>query len=455
MSLKGFTRNFKPLEILSEAQVESIKKSVLSVLQETGIRFKSKKALDLFKKNDCKVDYESMIVKFPPGLVEECLRKTPSAFHFKSRDSKRDLIVGGNTTYISATPGMGIVDLGTWKARKATEQETIDALKVLDALDNCHFLSPYTPFFGYEGVPEVMLIPEMVAAKIRYSTKIQQTGYQKDCEIFNIKMAQAAGTEIQGMMEASSPLMFDEDAVESAYRNVQAGFPMHITSGVVMGGTSTATLAGSVVMSCAEIIGGIIWVQLLKSGTRVTANNFVFPQNMETGSPFFGNIGISLHVCAYCQIWRKYEVPVKVGSGSFTNSKKIDFQAGYERSMYTLLSALSGAHIIQLHGAVYGELASHPIQAILDDDIAGMIGRFLESIQVTDETLAIDLINKVGPLPGFFLGEKHTREWWKKEQYVPKAADTLSYPEWESQGKKGALEYAKERMEEILAIPRQ
>jgi trimethylamine--corrinoid protein Co-methyltransferase len=79
-----------------------------------------------------------------------------------------------------------------------------------------------------------------------------------------------------------------------------------------------------------------------------------------------------------------------------------------------------------------------------------MIGRFLEGVEVTDETLAIDLIEKVGPIPGFFLSEAHTREWWKKEQFIPEASDQLTYPEWIAAGKKSALDYAKERVEEIL-----
>jgi trimethylamine--corrinoid protein Co-methyltransferase len=87
----------------------------------------------------------------------------------------------------------------------------------------------------------------------------------------------------------------------------------------------------------------------------------------------------------------------------------------------------------------------------LDDDIAGMIGRFLDGVEVTDETLAVDLIERVGPIPGFFLDKEHTRNWWKKEQYLPKAADCLTYPEWVKSGKKDCLDYAKARMEEILS----
>ncbi len=91
------------------------------------------------------------------------------------------------------------------------------------------------------------------------------------------------------------------------------------------------------------------------------------------------------------------------------------------------------------------------MQAILDDDIAGMVGRAVEGVEVNDETIALDLINEVGPAPGHYLAKAHTRKWWKKEQFVPKAADELTLPQWEKIGKKGCLDYAKERMEEILA----
>jgi trimethylamine--corrinoid protein Co-methyltransferase len=129
----------------------------------------------------------------------------------------------------------------------------------------------------------------------------------------------------------------------------------------------------------------------------------------------------------------------------------MDFQSGYEKAMGALVAALSGSSIIMLHGGVYGELSWHPVQAILDDDIAGMICRFIEGVEVNDETLAVDLINSVGPIPGMYLDKKHTRDWWKKEQFLPKVADRLSYPDWLKKGKKSAQDYAKDRMADILA----
>ena len=140
------------------------------------------------------------------------------------------------------------------------------------------------------------------------------------------------------------------------------------------------------------------------------------------------------------------------GSGTgYSSSKCIDFQNAYERASGVLFNALSGTNYIFFVGAVHGELTFSPLMAILDDDIVGMIGRFMEGPLVNDETMAIDLINEVGPIPGFYLNKPHTRNWWQKEQFVPKSADRLTYPEWMQKGKKNCLDYAKERMEEILA----
>ena len=453
MALKGFTRNFKPLEILTEEQVDAIHRGALDVLQVTGVRIEHERALKLFEKNGCKVDYDEMRVRIPPGLVEECLRKAPSSFRLKVREPKNDVVFGGNTLYFMSSVGLQTVDLDSWEARVATRKEIYDAVTVLDALDNCHYLAPYSPYTGFEGVPPVMSMPEGFAARLRNSTKATMSGYSMDCEMFHIAMAKAVGTELTGMCLASPPLTYFADAIESAFRFVEAGFPLYMSTGEVYGGSGPATIAGSVITSTATLMAAIVLAQLIKPGTRVLPADFTFPMNMQTGAPAFGSIGVSLHQAVFHQVWRKYEIPAwNGGSGpAFSDSKRIDFQSGYERAIPTLIIALSGAHCLVLHGGVYGELTYHPVQSILDDDIAGMVGRFIEGVQVNNDTLAIDLIEEVGPIPGHFLNKEHTRKWWKHEQFMPKVADRLAYPDWARTGKKSALDYAKERMEEILA----
>jgi len=448
--LKGFTRSFRPLEILTAEKVEDVHRGVLAVLGKTGVTVHHQRALQLFEKNGCRVDYDNERVYIPPGLVEESLRKCPSSFLVKSRNRDRDLIIGGNTTYFSVAPGMQTVDLNTWEMRPATRKENYDSVTILDALENLQHLCCYSPYFGFDGVPPVMSINESVAAKMRNSDKYQHTGNANDCEVFNIAMAKAVGAEINGQLCPSSPLTFYSDVAENAFRFTEAGFPLHVTSGAMFGGTSPATIAGSLVVCLAEILASVTLIQLLKPGTRVAADNFTFPMNMTQGSPDFGSIGISLSYVAFNQIFRKYGLPI-VNGAIYPSSKRIDFQCAYEKATIAWQAALSGANVIFLYGSLYGELAWHPLQAILDDDIAGMIGRFLQGLDVTDNTLALDLIDDIGPIPGHYLNTKHTRDWWRQENFVRKAADTLTYPEWSNSGKKDCVDYAKGRLEQIIA----
>jgi len=134
MARKGFTRNFKPLEILAEEQLEVIHRGTLEVLWVTGVRMEHEGALKLLEGNGCKVNHDEMRVRIPPALVEECLRRTPSSFHAPARDCKDSLMIGGNALYLAVAPGQQTVDLETWEPRTATRKENYEGVTVLDAL---------------------------------------------------------------------------------------------------------------------------------------------------------------------------------------------------------------------------------------------------------------------------------------------------------------------------------
>jgi len=449
--LKGFTRNFPTFKILTEEQIEAIHRGTLDILQETGVLVYNERALKIFEKAGCNVNFETKRVKFSPSLVEESLRKCPSSFRVKARNPKHDLIMGPNNVLFFNFPGTDTVDLNTWEPRTPTKKEHTNLIKVLDALPNVHFLNAY-PYFGFSGdIPEVMKEIEGVALRMRNSTKVTIAIANNEIDIFTIKMAKAIGTEIFANPNTSSPLTYYTDQVNACFLAAEYDLPSMIWEGATSGGTAPASIVGALVLSNAELIPYIVLIQLLKPGARVSVANLVLPQNMTNGAPAFGEIGVSLHNVAFNQIWRKYGIPTVCSSCGPTSSKRIDFQLGYQKMMPALLSAISGSSALQLYSSIYGEITAHPIQAILDDDIAGMIGRFLEGIEVSDEALAIDLINEVGPIPGHYLSKAHTRKWWKKEQFVPKVADRLTYPEWLKKGKKSCIDYAKERMDEILA----
>ena len=451
MASAGFKLKIKPLETISEDEIERIHAATINVLEETGIKIDNKWALDLLNKNGCIVDFENMIARFPQELIEECIKTTPKIFKFRAREEKNDVMLGGDTVYFHSAPGMNTINLETFEPYPPTKEEHINYIKVLDYLPNLHKLSAY-PYWGYEGVSPAMAIAESCAIKIMYSSKTQEVAYNLDSEVFTLKMAQAAGIEYMSGLHTTSPLGVDKASIINTRRTIEAGFPVYIANGCTCGGTSPITIPGSLVVGNAELLSMITLVQLIKSGTRILVWDIVWPMNMKTGAPFFGQIQDFLENAIFNQVWRKkYKIPISNGTTGYGSAKNMGFQAGYEKGIAAFISAISGANNIQFHGHIFGELSAHPVQAVLDDDIAGMVGRFIEGETVNQETIALDLIKETGTIPGYYLNTEHTRKFWKAEQFIGKAADyTSTYTEWTKRGKKNALDLAKERVKEII-----
>jgi trimethylamine--corrinoid protein Co-methyltransferase len=448
---RGFKRNYGPVKILTDSQVEALHTATLDVLEKTGIKFESERALKLLQQNGCSVDYEERIARIPSYLVEHCIRQTPSSFMVRARDPKNDLRIGGNTLYFMSSAGARYTDVATGEVRMATMEENDHAVLISDALDTIDFFPSYTPYFEIEKVPPVMLCPTSCASRIRFTSKVSRGAQATDTFIFETQLAQAVGQQLVGVCEAAAPLSFPEDAINAAFEYTAAGFPMYIAAGSVMGGTAPVTVAGATISNNAELLGVVVLIQCMKPGTGICGNDFVTPMDMESGGFLFGALGVNLHQMAFNQLWTQvYKIPAVNTGAAFSNSKLIDYQSGYEKTHTAMASALSGANIIVLHGGVTAELAYNPILSIINDDVANIIGKTVEGFRVNEETMAVDLIQSVGPVPGTFLNKKHTRLGWKEEYFVPKVADRLSYQEWLEGGRKSTIDRARERMVEIL-----
>ena len=449
--IKGFTRSFKPLELLTEEEVESIHRGALYVLARTGMRVEHERALQLCADGGCQVDFEERRVRYPPALVEECLRQCPSSYVLKARNPDLDLMVGGDTMYFMQGMGMRYLDLDTRETRPATAAEHRQAMIVADALENIHLADGVFFYMEREGIPPIMVMLENLISGLRYSTKAQQFGYQKDCSIFAIKIAEALGINLDAELDTVSPLTIFGDTLEAAFRYVEAGIPIQPTVSITMGSEGPVTKAGSIALSMAMVMAWAVITQLAKPGAPMSVQHGTGPMDMRSGGVIFGTADGALGSAMMNQMLRRYQIPSCASAGFSSNAKGIDYQVAYEKSLGALIDALSGNHLQIFQGGSRGELSYHPVLSILDDDVAGWIGRFLEGVTTTDETLAIDLINQVGHIPGHYLGTAHTREWWREEQWLPQSADLEAYPVWVRSGKKDALTLAQERMEEILA----
>jgi trimethylamine--corrinoid protein Co-methyltransferase len=451
MSKMGFKRNLKPIEVLDESQLAMIREGITKVLVNTGATFEDEQALKFLESAGCKVDYASKRVRFTEKIINDCLEQTPSRFTVAARDPENNWLVGQDDfSYIGSSCALNSVDLDTWQPKEPTRKDFYDFIKVLDYLPNVHGILAF-PYFGFAKVPQAMRLIESMAAKMRMTTKVCSEGSVMGNDHWIIEMGKLAGMDLIQLVNPVAPLTNTKEVTDKISDYAQKGVPFWMCSGPVGGATGPATIAGSLTTCTAEHLSGIIYAQLIKPGTKVLNNNQIMLQNMNTGSPYFAQAGNLLIDAAYNQLWRSYGVPTTTVSASWTSSKAIDFQAAYETAMAAMVAAYSGADVVWYQGGGAQQLTAHPIKAIMDDDVAGMIIRFMRGIDVSDETVATDLINEVGPLPGNFLSTSHTRKWWKQEQYLPKVADSTSFSGWVKGGSKTMFDKAREKFEFIIS----
>jgi len=132
-----------------------------------------------------------------------------------------------------------------------------------------------------------------------------------------------------------------------------------------------------------------------------------------------------------------------------------DFQAGYEKGITELLSALAGANLIYEAAGMYGSLLACSAESfVLDNDMIGGIMRATRGIEVDDETLSLSVIRDVCiDGPGHFLGHDQTLTRMQSDYYYPDLADRRTPQEWADQGAEDLLDAAREKTRALLAEP--
>ncbi len=447
MGLKGHVIKH-PLNILTEEEVKRIHYGTLEVMERTGVVFHHKRALEILGDAGCDVDGDKELVRFPNYLVEESLRKCPRRVLLKGMTPEYDVVIGDPYVHFASCIAMDMLDLETMDRKTPTVQDHIDLTKVLDYLDEVHLV--YGQYTRIEGVADMCIHPERFNIQLKHTSKPSITAGVFGNEIWTIKMAQAVGQNPMGHAQCSPPLTWSTDKIDCMLHYVEAGFPILPGTGLAMGMTSPVTLAGALVQQQAEILSGIVLAQIVKPGIGVVVKGRIEPADMRTGTIAEGGVEKVIADAAWNQIWRWYQVP-RWHTVVSTDSKVPDFQCGMEKALHFLLSALSGSNIIAGIGGVYDEITASPVVAIMDNELARRVGRIIDGVEVNEETLAVDLINEVGPIPGQFLGTEHTRKLWQSELLLPDLTDRLGYSEWAAKGKKTSLDYAMEKYEGILA----
>jgi trimethylamine--corrinoid protein Co-methyltransferase len=445
------------LEILNRDQLYQIHLASLQVLENVGVKVEKDEALKVLADAGAKVDWKTKNARIPNYLVKEEIQKAPSAFTLFGRDRIHKNTFGDGRVHFSMQgEGVHVLDLETGERRGSTIRDAAAFYKLADALENIDHASMCVSALD---VPDASGPAHEVVEGFKNTTKTidgYEYGESKSLDTIRIASVVAGGEEelrknplLLGFYNPVSPLQHSKDLLEGLRIYAEHNQPTLIAPMDLAGGTGPVTLAGLLVQQNAEVLSGIVIAELFNPGAPILYGTVSTVMDMRTGGAAFGAVELGLMNIASAQLARYYNLPSR-GTGGATESKIPDIQAGFEKAMILSMAALAGiSFIYDAAGSLESSLTASFEQAVIDNEICGMVSRAVRGIDVSDRTLATDVIEAVGP-GGEFLSQRHTLENLRGEHYIPSIISRDKWEVWKKAGSKDLREVARQEAKRIL-----
>jgi len=446
------------VEILSDAEIQTIHNASLSVLKKTGIMIHHDEILKLVAEAGARVDKNSKIARLSEQLVMDCISKAKKQYILYGRDLQCTARFGYGDLVLMSSPGQyGWIDSQTGRLRSATIKDARDAICLGDALPNINIVgSMAQPEEISETYREVFLTAELVKGTCkptrtwvfnrrtaRYVLEIYRTVAGGDAALRGHPMTET-------FLEPISLLQLPHDGLDAMIEFVQAGQPVNIGPMAMVSGTAPATLAGTLAQENAEILAAVVVSQLLQPGTPVTYGGIPHIMDPATGICSFGSPEQMLMAVAMVQMGRFYGFPVYINVG-LTDAKVPDVQAGIEKGSSMMLGALAGADTFGHAGICGTDHGASLLWLAIDDELMAYVKRVVRGFEVNTETVATQVVDTVGPA-GTFLAEEHTVKHFRKELWLPgKAWTRATWDSWEKEGRSSMADRIQKKVEHITA----
>lgn len=442
------------LKILSRVDVESIHEASLNILEEVGVQVPNDEVVNALKNVGCEVDWKTSTVKLPESLIVEMVKKASKSFTVYSRSGRNVTFGDGKFKVLSSGGMMNVVDPLTSDRRIATLEDTVKAVKLGDALENIDIV-------GALFVPQD--VPLQIADVYMYATLIKHTSKPFFAWIYSVQSAEyilkmwttitgeAPGKKplSLGFFEPISPLKFSPHSLPILKLFAERKIPVCFAPMVMASATGPATLAGTLALENAEILAGIVIAEVLGPGTPILYGGIPHIMDQRTGNISFGSPEQGLMAVAMVQIGLYYGLPVHVNVG-LTDSKSVDFQSGVEKAATMTLGAFAGAELSGHQGIIGADVGGSLEQLVVDDEVASYVKRLLKGFNVESETIALDVIKRVG-IGGSFLSQRHTILHIRSEFWFPKIFDRLNWEAWKSKDAPAKLREIRETVNRILS----
>jgi trimethylamine--corrinoid protein Co-methyltransferase len=409
---------------LSPVEVEAVQEGIKRLLAEVGVCVPSRQALEIFADHGAEVDWQEELVRIRPDLVDRAMGTAPRSFVLGGREERFDLTLDGSCCYL-CTDGTGVhvVDLETREMRPSRKADVELMARVCDALPLVSFFWPLVSAQDYGPTAPL----HQCHAGLTNTLKHVRGGMTVPARLarYIVEMA----TVVPGSEEVRrrrppicanictiAPLAHDADGIEAALVYAEAGIPTSFMAMPTMGSTAPATPLGALAVGGAEVVSGMVLLQLAYPGTPVFHSIITSLLHPRTGG-YIG--GVSLPVTAMAvQLAHAWGVPSLDGGGVAADAPGIDWQTGSEGGSGTALTPLVGGEICGYMGLTGGSMILYPEKVILDHELYQDAYEWWHGFEFDAEDLALDVIGEVGPR-GHFLAQRHTRRHIRDFRFSP------------------------------------
>jgi trimethylamine---corrinoid protein Co-methyltransferase len=404
------------LQFLSSEQLDTLQEATLEILEGTGVRFPSEKALDILADRGAQVDRTTQVVKFPRELVMTAMSTVPRYFSMGARDPAFDLNLDDKNTFFT-TDGCGVetIDFDTRQRRPSCKADVGKMARVADYLPSIGFIWPMVSAQD-QGITAPL--HELDAAYNNSIKHVQSETVMGEIPTrYAVEIATVIAGDKQELRKRSpfslvvctiAPLIQDKEGIEGAMVLASEGIPVGFLAMPTMGTTAPATLAGALAMGDAEIISATVLMQLVAPGAPVFHSLMQAWADPRSGAyvsyPLDGRGRYAPVEMAHH--WGMPALGACYGTDAIESGS---WQSAAEPALDPLLAGLVGPEIVTGMGLAETYTLLYPEQLIMDDDLYQRARYYLMSLDVNDETLALDAIHAVGP-GGHFLAQKHTRQ---------------------------------------------
>lgn len=442
---------YKPL---SEKAIQDIHAGSIELLAEAGVRVANEKARNVFARHGARVTEDHRVL-VPPSLVENAMRQTPEEFSLYGRQPQHDIHYRPGCFYAS-TGGSAqyVLDLAGQR-RPATCKDLHDIMSLVDGLQYIDLIS--LPVY-LNDVPKEDVDVNRFYAGLKNSTKhiigaVYTTGglskVSKMAEIIGGPDWKSKPVVSIVLCPVISPLRLDEFATDILVEAAQQGIITYNFSMTQVGCTAPMTIAGTLLTLNAEVLAVTTLIQLINPGLPTLYCAVPGLTDMKSGQFITGGIEYALISAGAAQMAQFYRMPVWATAGR-TDAKLPDAQAAYEHALTVPYVVQAGANHVSCGAGFLDFVMTVSLeQYVIDNEIIGMAKRMQTGVEVNTETLALDVVKRVGP-GGNFMAEEHTLRHMRSELFEPLLSDRNVWEKWTAAGSPDTRDRARALAAEIL-----